>query len=160
MSVLGWPAEWQRPDLLLQLSKSENNCLRPSQHFLAHVKIFVKEFRTDTDTSTFNLSGWSQSEFDLKTWRLQNGYQPRTNLVADENGDLLADTYSILKMWKNYFCQPTMLGTLKYIQLSHCNLSLIFWACDCYWEVEPLRWRPYVPLNRWEPPIRLNNVTA
>jgi hypothetical protein len=26
-------------------------------------------------------------------------------MVVDENGDLLADTHSILNRWKNYFCQ-------------------------------------------------------
>jgi hypothetical protein len=30
-------------------------------------------------------------------------YQPRSNLVKDENGDLLADSHSILNMWKNYY---------------------------------------------------------
>jgi hypothetical protein len=29
-------------------------------------------------------------------------YQPRSNLVKDENGDLLADSHNILKRWKNY----------------------------------------------------------
>jgi hypothetical protein len=33
------------------------------------------------------------------------GYQPRTNLVKDERGDLLADPHKILNRWKNYFCQ-------------------------------------------------------
>jgi hypothetical protein len=33
------------------------------------------------------------------------GHQPRNNLVKDENGDLLADSHSILNMWKNYFSQ-------------------------------------------------------
>jgi hypothetical protein len=32
-------------------------------------------------------------------------YQPRTNLVKDERGDLLADPHKILNRWKNYFCQ-------------------------------------------------------
>jgi hypothetical protein len=32
-------------------------------------------------------------------------YQPRTNLVKDEKGDLLADPHRILNRWKNYFCQ-------------------------------------------------------
>jgi hypothetical protein len=35
-------------------------------------------------------------------------YQPNTNLVKDENGDLLADSHSshnILNMWKNHFSQ-------------------------------------------------------
>jgi hypothetical protein len=35
----------------------------------------------------------------------KKGYQPRTNLVKYDNGDLLADYYSILNRWKNYFCQ-------------------------------------------------------
>jgi hypothetical protein len=29
-------------------------------------------------------------------------YQPRSNLVKDENGDLLADSHNILNRWKNY----------------------------------------------------------
>jgi hypothetical protein len=33
----------------------------------------------------------------------KRGYQPRTNLVKDENGDLLSDFHSILNWWKNYF---------------------------------------------------------
>jgi hypothetical protein len=33
------------------------------------------------------------------------GYQPKNNLVKDENGDLLADFHSILNRWKNYFSQ-------------------------------------------------------
>jgi hypothetical protein len=32
-------------------------------------------------------------------------YQPRTNMVKEENGDLLADSHSILNRWTNYFCQ-------------------------------------------------------
>jgi hypothetical protein len=35
----------------------------------------------------------------------KKGYQPRTNLVKDERGDLLADSHKILNRWKNYFCQ-------------------------------------------------------
>jgi hypothetical protein len=32
-------------------------------------------------------------------------YQPRTNLVKDENCDQLAVSQNILNRWKNYFCQ-------------------------------------------------------
>jgi hypothetical protein len=35
----------------------------------------------------------------------KKGYQPRTNLVKDERGDLLADPQKILNRWKNYFCE-------------------------------------------------------
>jgi hypothetical protein len=36
---------------------------------------------------------------------LRGGYQPRNNLVKDENGDLLADSHNILNRCKNYFSQ-------------------------------------------------------
>jgi hypothetical protein len=35
----------------------------------------------------------------------KRGYQPRSNLVKDENGDLLADPHNILNRWKNCFSQ-------------------------------------------------------
>jgi hypothetical protein len=35
----------------------------------------------------------------------KKGYQPRSNLIKDENSDLLADSRSTLNRWKNYFCQ-------------------------------------------------------
>jgi hypothetical protein len=35
----------------------------------------------------------------------KRGYQPRNNLVKDENGDLLADSHNILNRLKNYFSQ-------------------------------------------------------
>jgi hypothetical protein len=34
----------------------------------------------------------------------KKGYQPKTNLVNDERGDLLVDPQTILTRWKNYFC--------------------------------------------------------
>jgi hypothetical protein len=37
--------------------------------------------------------------------KFKRGYQPRNNLVKDENVDLLADSHSILYRWKNYFSQ-------------------------------------------------------
>jgi hypothetical protein len=35
----------------------------------------------------------------------KRGYQPGSNLMKDENGDLLAHSHSILNRWKNYFFQ-------------------------------------------------------
>jgi hypothetical protein len=35
----------------------------------------------------------------------KKGYQPRTDLVKDEEGDLLADPHKIVNRWMNYFCQ-------------------------------------------------------
>ena len=35
----------------------------------------------------------------------KKGYQPRTNVVKDEKGDLVADSHSIVARWRNYFSQ-------------------------------------------------------
>jgi hypothetical protein len=35
----------------------------------------------------------------------RRGYQFRSNLGKDENGDLIADYHNILNRWKNYFPQ-------------------------------------------------------
>ena len=35
----------------------------------------------------------------------KKGYQPRTNTVKDEEGDLVTDSYSILASWRKRFSQ-------------------------------------------------------
>ena len=35
----------------------------------------------------------------------KKGYQPRTTIVKDEKGDLVADSQSIMASWRNYFSQ-------------------------------------------------------
>jgi hypothetical protein len=35
----------------------------------------------------------------------KEGYQPRINIIKDENGNLLADSQSVLNRWKNFFNQ-------------------------------------------------------
>jgi len=36
---------------------------------------------------------------------MKKGYQPRTSIVKDEKGDLIADSHSIMARWRNYFSQ-------------------------------------------------------
>jgi hypothetical protein len=52
-------------------------------------------------------------------------YQPRTNTVKDEKGDLVGDCHSILGRWRNYF-SPLLnvhgdndVSRLRYIQQNH-----------------------------------------
>jgi len=35
----------------------------------------------------------------------KKGYQPKTNIVKDETGDLVADSHSVLVRWRNHFSQ-------------------------------------------------------
>jgi hypothetical protein len=39
---------------------------------------------------------------------LKMGYQPKNNLVKDENGDLLADSKNIVNRWKYFFSELLM----------------------------------------------------
>jgi hypothetical protein len=44
------------------------------------------------------------------------GYPPRSNLVKDENGDLLADSHNILNRWMKYFSQSLNVHRLRDIR--------------------------------------------
>jgi hypothetical protein len=46
----------------------------------------------------------------------KKSYQPRTNMVKEENGDLTADSHSILNRWKKYFCQLLNLHGVNYVR--------------------------------------------
>jgi hypothetical protein len=55
----------------------------------------------------------------------KKGYQPRSNFVTDEKGDLFADSHNILNRWKKHFShlldvhRVSDVRQKKYIQLSH-----------------------------------------
>jgi len=40
----------------------------------------------------------------------KKGYQPRTNIVKDEKGDLVTDFHSSVARWRNHLSQPLKLG--------------------------------------------------
>ena len=54
----------------------------------------------ETNSKIKNIRDWYRGINDFK-----KGYQPRTNVVKDEKGDLVADSYSIVARWWNYFSQ-------------------------------------------------------
>jgi len=47
---------------------------------------------------------------------LNTGYQPRTNLVNDENANTFADSHSFLNSWKNYFCYVLNVHVINYFR--------------------------------------------
>jgi hypothetical protein len=47
----------------------------------------------------------------LKKWAVNN-----SQLVKDENGDLLADSHNILKRSKYYFCQVLNVHSVNYVR--------------------------------------------
>jgi len=54
----------------------------------------------ETNSKIKNIRDFYRGIRDFK-----KGYQPRTNTVKDEKGDLVADFHSILAAWRNHFSQ-------------------------------------------------------
>ena len=73
-----------------------------SRHFRnkkkAYMKVKVEELETKSKIN--NVMDLYRGINDFK-----KGYQPRTTIVKDEKGDLVADPQSIMARWRNYFSQ-------------------------------------------------------
>jgi hypothetical protein len=72
-----------------------------SRTFSNKTKEYLKEEfnESETDRKNRNVRDLHRGINEFK-----KGYQPKTNLVNNESGDLLVDFHSILNKWKNYFC--------------------------------------------------------
>jgi hypothetical protein len=46
----------------------------------------------------------------------KKGYQPRINIVKDENGNLLANPPNVLNRWKNFFNQVLNVDGVHYVR--------------------------------------------
>jgi hypothetical protein len=80
-----------------------NNVRREaSRHFRNKKKEYLKDKINNLATNSKNKN---IRDLYKEINELKRGYQPRNNLVKDENGDLLVDSHNILNMWKHYFSQ-------------------------------------------------------
>jgi len=73
-----------------------------SRHFRNKKKQYMKAKidELETNSKIKNIRDLYRGINDFK-----KGYQPRTNVVKDEKGDLVAVSHSILARWRNYFSQ-------------------------------------------------------
>ena len=59
-------------------------------------------------------------------------YQPRTNIVKDGKGDLVADSHSILARWRSHFCQLLNIhGINDARQTEVYFVSMYIWLYSC-----------------------------
>ena len=76
----------------------------PSQSNVANPNIVRREgtrhFRNKKAYQKAKIEDLETNISDFK-----KGYEPRTNVAKDEKGDLVAGSYSIVAMWRNYFFQ-------------------------------------------------------
>ena len=101
-----------------------NNVRREaSRHFRNKKKAYLKAKIEDLETNSKieNIRDLYRGISDFK-----KGYQPRTNIVKDETGDLFTGPYSILARWRDYFSQilnvhgvHDVLGRQKHTQQNH-----------------------------------------
>jgi fructosamine-3-kinase len=72
-------------------------------------RIFQEQRRGYLKNKIKNLTTHSNkkniSDIERGINEFKKGYQPKTNLVKYENGELLEDSRSILNKWKNYLSQ-------------------------------------------------------
>jgi hypothetical protein len=78
-----------------------NNVRRDaSRHFRnkkkAHLKAKIVDLETNSKIN--NIRYLYRGINDVK-----KGYQPRTRIIKDKKGDLVADSHSIMVRWRNYF---------------------------------------------------------
>ena len=80
-----------------------NNVRRDaSRHFRNKKKAYLraKIEELETNSKINNIRDLYRGSNDMK-----KGYQPRSRIVKDEKGDLVADSHSIMARWRNYFSQ-------------------------------------------------------
>jgi len=65
---------------------------------LEHLKAKIEELETNSKTK--NIRDLYRGINDFKT-----GYQPRTNIVQDEKGDMVTDYHIIMVRWRNHISQ-------------------------------------------------------
>jgi hypothetical protein len=76
-----------------------NNVKREaSRHFRDKKKEYLNELETNSKNKNIRDLYTGISDF-------KKGYQPRTTIVKNEEGDLVADCHSILARWRIYFSQ-------------------------------------------------------
>ena len=84
----------------------------------AYLKAKIEKFETNSKIKHIRESYRGISDF-------KKDYQPRTNIIRDEKGDLVTDCHSILARWRNHtlifsmHMSLVMLGKQKYTQQNH-----------------------------------------
>jgi hypothetical protein len=51
----------------------------------------------------------------------KKGYQSRTNIVKNENGDLVTDSHNILGRWRNHFSQLFNVHRVREVRQTEIN---------------------------------------
>jgi hypothetical protein len=119
--------QWLQDPSVVNEDNLSNVRQEASRHFRNNKREYLKDKINELESNSKN-KNIRDLYRDINDFK--KGYQPRTNLVKDEKGDLLADPYKIVNRWMDYFCQLLnvqsvgVLGRQKYRQQSPLCQSL------------------------------------
>jgi len=71
----------------------------------------------------------------------KKGYHPRTHIVKDEKGDLVADSHSILDRWRNHFSQLLNVHRVNDVRQTNTHSRTTSAWTDCLWVWDDY-WKP------------------
>ncbi|PNF34871.1 hypothetical protein B7P43_G03116 [Cryptotermes secundus] len=94
--------QWLQDPSKINCDNLNNIRRETSRHFRNKKREYLKDKIDDLamNNNNKNIRDLYRGINDFK-----RGYQPSSNLVKDENGDLLADSHNILNRWRNYYSQ-------------------------------------------------------
>jgi len=94
--------QWVQDPIQRNVDKLNNIRHKAGRHFRKKEKAYLKaKFEElETNGTLKNIRDIYRCINDFK-----KGYQLKTNIIKDQKGDLVADPYSILARWRNYFSQ-------------------------------------------------------
>ena len=94
--------QWAQDPSQSNVDNLNNVRHQASRHFRNKKKAYLKSKTEELETNSKikNIRDLYRGINDFK-----KGYQPRTNIVKDEKGDLVADSHSISARWRNHFFQ-------------------------------------------------------
>ena len=83
-------------------------------------KVYLKAkiLELETNSKIKNIRDLYRDISDFK-----KGYQPRTNVVKDEKGDLVADSYNNVVRWRNHFSQQLNVHGVNDIKHTHIHTA-------------------------------------
>ena len=90
--------KWEQDTSQSNVNNLNNVRSEARVHFRNKKQVYLKAKVEELETVRSKISGTSIGAYDCK-----KGYQPRTNIVKDERGNLVADCNSILGRWRNHF---------------------------------------------------------
>jgi hypothetical protein len=109
--------QWLQDPSVVNENNFRNIRRKASRHFRNKKREYLKGKITEIELNSKNNN---VRDLYRGITEFKKGYQPETNLVNDERGDLLADPQKNLTRWKNYFCQLLNvqgLGSIRHTEI-------------------------------------------